>query len=251
MADHPFPGFVASGPAPERSDGRRSLRVAALVGGLASALWVVAFFLPWVEFPEADRARIRAALEPSIESLASREPEHAERYRILLREVVDDGHLSGLDLHHFARSALALNRLLIGTDPKGHDLERPWVVQRALTSAGHGLLALPGLAALVALVLLARGYRRIGSPILACLVVLGLLATAVAVAWLRFAEQATSGIRPADGIRLALGCSVAQACAGLFGVKATTWWKVYASALVAIAAVALVTGRYVTSGSIP
>jgi len=251
MADLPFPGFVASGPAPERSDGRRPFRFAALVGAVASALWVVAFFLPWVEFPDADRARIRAALEPSIDSLATREPEHAERYRILLREVVDEGHLTGLDLHHFARSALALNRLLIGTEPRGHDLDRPWVVQRALHSAGYGLLALPILGAVVALLLLAGGFRRIGSPVLALLVILGLLSTVVAVAWLNFAERLSTGIHPGDGIHLALGASVAQACAGLFGVSAKTWWRVYAVALVAIGAVAFLAQRYVTSGSLP
>jgi hypothetical protein len=251
MAEHPFPGFVASGPAPERADGRRPLRFAALVGAVASALWVVAFFLPWVEFPDGDRVRIRAALEPSIESLSTREPEHAERYRILLKQVVDEGHLTGLDLHHFARSALALNRTLIGTDPGGHDLDRPWVVQRALQSAEFGLLALPILGAFVALLLLARGFRRIGSPILALLVVLGLVATAVAVAWLRFGESLSTGIGPGDGIRLALGASVAQACAGLFGVTAKTWWKVYAVALLVTGALAFFGQRYVTSGSLP
>jgi len=251
MAELPLPGFAAIDPPSARSHGRRPVRFAALVGAVASALWVVAYFLPWVEFPDADRARIRAALEPSIESLAVREPAHAARYRILLQDVVDDGHLTGLDLHHFARSAVALNRTLIGTDPRGHDLERPWVVQRALRSAGHGLLALPALGALVALLLLARGFRRVGSPTLALLVVLGLVATSVAVAWLRFAEGLSTGIRPGHGIHLALGASVAQACAGLFGVTAKTWWRVYAVALVAIAALAFFGQRFVTSGSIP
>jgi hypothetical protein len=219
------------------------------VGALATALWCVAFFLPWIEIPGPERLRIRNALDPSIESLAAREPEHAERYRVLMREVVDAGGLSGLDFHHYARTALELNKTLIGADPGNHVLERPWVVQRALRAAGFLLAALPIVSALLALYLLANAFRRAPSLVLAMLVVLGVTGGSVAIAWLRFAESLSTGMTTGTGLYLALGGSVAQACAGLFGVTSRTWWRVYVLAVVTMGAVALLASRYVATGS--
>ena len=251
MSALPLPAVVASSPSDPIATGRRAFRVAAFVGALASALWCVSFFLPWIEIPERERARIHAALEPSIESLAVREPEHAERYRILMRQVVDGGGLSGLDLYHYARTALELNRTLIGTDPRGHALERPWVVQRALRAAGFLLAALPVLSGLLALHFLAHAFRRARSAILATLVALGLTGGAVAVAWLRFAESLSTGMTTGRGLYLALGASVAQACAGLFGVTTRTWWRVYFIAVITMGAIGFLAGRYVATGSLP
>ena len=251
MPESPLPSFADASPPEFPAAGRGKFRVAAVVGALASALWCVAFFLPWIEIPGPERTRIRNALEPSIEALAEREPEHAERYRILMREVVDTGGLSGLDLYHYARTALELNRSLIGTDAKGHVLDRPWVVQRALRSAGFLLAALPVLAGLIALHLLANAFRRARSVVLATLVVLGLTGGAVAIAWLRFAESLATGMTTGTGLYLALGASVSMACAGLFGVTSKTWWRVYVLAVVTMGAIGFLAGRYVATGSLP
>ncbi len=251
MSDSEDPLVAAVRDSEPDSASRRPIRVAALVGAIAGVLWCVAFFLPWIEIPEPERVRIRVALEPSIESLAHREPEHAERYRILMHEAVDAGGLSGLDLYHYARTALELNRTLIGSDPGEHVLERPWVVQRALRTAGFMLAALPILAGIVALHLLAHAFRLARSVVLSMLVVVGLTGGAAAVAWLRFAESLSTGITTGFGLHLALVASVSLACAGLFGVTSRTWWRVFLMATLTLGAIGFLASRYVASGSLP
>lgn len=251
MAAPTLPAFVGSSDAEDGEARRAPVRLAGIVGALASALWFAAFFLPWIEIPPSERTRIPAALEPSIESMARRQPEHAERYRILVRQIVEEGHLSGLDLYHYARTALALNETLIGTEPGPHALERPWVVQRALRLAGLLLAVLPLGAALVALWLLAHAFRRVASPVLSALLVFGTTGLAVAVAWFRFAETLTSGVRTGYGLELVLGAAVAQACAGLFGVTTKTWWRVYLVAILGLGTLAFAASRFIAGGAVP
>lgn len=243
---------LAESGVPERRPADRGpVRLAAIVGALASALWCVAFFRPWIALSDADRARVQAALEPSIEAMAPRESEHAERYRILVRQIVDEGHLTGLDLYHFARTALALNRTLIGTEPGSHVLERPWKTQRALRAAAFVLAALPILSAIVALHLLAHALRRVRSPVLVLLVVLGFAGGSVALAWLWLVESISTGPWTGDGMYLVLSASIAQACAGLFAVTTKTWWRVYLGAILATASLAILAHRFVTTGALP
>jgi hypothetical protein len=224
-------------------------RFAAFVGAVACALYVVGWFLPWVLFPAPERERIRRALEPSIEALAVREPEHAERYRVLVQQVVEEGTLSGLDLHHFARTALAMNETLVGPVAPGHERERPSVVQRGLRAARWVLLGIPALCAGLALLLLARGLRRISPLELSSLVILGVCSTNVAARWLAFAESLTSGVVSGAGMHVSLAAAVLQTLAGLFGVSSRTWWRVYVVAVVGLLGIGFGLARYVTIGA--
>ena len=52
----------------------------------------------------------------------------------------------------------------------------------------------------------------------------------------------------AAGILVALIAAVAQACAGLFGVSSRNWWRVYASSILVLGAIALLSWAYVTEG---
>src|SRR5688500_10307408 len=129
---------------------RRHRRIAAMTAALASALWLASyFFLPWLTFAPAQRQRVREAFQPAIDTLAERSPERAERYRALLRRIVDHGSLSGVDLNRYATLAYETNRELQGDPPAGSALERPWVVQRAWPTVARLLAALAAACAIL------------------------------------------------------------------------------------------------------
>lgn len=227
---------------------RRGLRIAALVGALASGLWLVAYFLPWILIPAPQRELVRAKLEPEIEALARRSPEDAERYRVLLRQVTDEGTLTGLDLFHYARSAYALNRTYQREATAERTSQRSRVVQRGFHAASWVLAALPIASLLLFLGLVLGRLRRAGSFALTSLVLAGCTGCALALGWLRVADSVYTDMLWGSGLKLGLGASVAQACAGLFGVTTRNWWRVYVTALLVLGAATAGFVAYVGQG---
>lgn len=225
---------------------------AAVVGVLGAAAWVLAYFvLPWITFTPAQRERLRAALEPSLVRLEARDAETAERYRDLLADVQHGGALSGRDLHRYARAAAALHRSLEGEAPDGPALDRSTVIQRALPLAAALLAGLPAASAVAALLLLARSLRRPGSLALTVLVVTGTVGSALSLSWERWADALGSDVLRGTGLSTALAASLAMASAGLFGVKAGTWWKVYGLSLLLLAGGGLAAWAHVVRGWAP
>ena len=225
---------------------------AAVVGLLASLAWAVAYFaLPWLTFTPPQRDRVRAALEPELVRLEQHDPETAERYRDLLLDVQHDGALTGRDLHRYARAAAVLNRGLQGDAPPGGSADREWVVQRALPVLAAVLAGLPAASAFVILLLLARALRSPGTLALTLLVVVGTVGSALSLAWERWADSLATDVPRGAGLSTALAASLAQACAGLFGVKARTWWRVYGLALVALVGGAVAAWAHVMRGWSP
>jgi hypothetical protein len=190
-------------PAPPSLPKRPRLRLTAFVGFVASLLVVVAWFLPWVVVPPVDRVRLRAELGPRIEALAREAPREAEGARALLDHIADQGDLSGLDLFHYLRRALALHAHYEGAEPASEVTGGPWVVRRAFRLAAFVLAAVPLLCAVLVLVVLSGGFRRVESRTLTALVVTGCTGGAVAIAWLRVAESLSWDVL-GNGVRLAM-----------------------------------------------
>jgi hypothetical protein len=243
------PGDAAAAEAERRELPR--LRLTAIVGTIASALWLVAFFLPWIVLPPAQRDRVKRVLEPQIDELATRSPTDAENYRLLLNAAVEEGSLTGLDLYHYARSALSLNRTEQGEAPEMHRTERPWVVQRGFRAVAILLAALPLLSLAIFLHFPWSRFRAAGSGVLVSLVLAGFGGGALAITWLLFAEALQSEMLRGDGWRLGLLASVTQALAGLFGVTTKNWWRVYATSILLLGAIGSLAAFYVFRGLRP
>lgn len=236
-------------PPPPAAPPRPHVRIAALVGAVASFAWCIAFFLPWITFPPAERERIHQALAPEVEALAKGRSDHAERYRILLATVLDDGGLSGLDLFHYARSALALNEDLVGPEPSGPAGDRPWVIRRLLRTGAWVLAGLPILSLMLGLHFTLHAFRRARAPVLILCTVVGCASGALLLTWLRFAESLAAGARTGFGVRVALAAGVAQACVGLFGVTTRNWWIVFLGAAVTLFGAGSLLSVYVARGA--
>jgi hypothetical protein len=221
------------------------VNLAAVFGCLACALAVAAFFLPWIVIPEAKRPEIRAAYAPRIAELEETNADLAAPWRILLAQSVDAGHFSGLDLFLYGRSARDLNRSLSGA-ASDYGAGRAALLRRAFYVGYVTLALLPVLALALAVHFLVHRFRRAKSPVLILLVLLGCAGGAIAIGW----DQAGLGfqLKTGIGLELMLVAAVAQASAGLFGVTAKNWWRVYAGALVTLAAVSALVWVYVTGG---
>lgn len=222
------------------------VRLSAVFGALASLLFLVSYALPWILVPEEQRPLIRAALQPGVDDLALAEPEIANDFRRLLDTISEDGRIGALDLFLYARTARRLNEVL-ETGPQGGG--RPSQVRRAFLVGAVVLAALPVLSVLLALHFLAHRFRRARSPILILLVLAGGGGTAVALGWYAIARafplHGTTGI----GMELALGASVAQACAGIFGVTSRNWWRVYSGAVALLGGLGVLAWAYVSLGA--
>ncbi len=238
-------------PPPPEVPSRPRLRIAGMVGAFMCFAWCVAFFLTWIEFPAAERVRIHQALAPELDALAKGHPEHAERYRVLLDTILQDGGLAGLDLFHYARSALALNEELLGPEPAGASAERAWVIRRAFRAVAWVLAALPILSLLLGLHFTIHGFRRARAPVLILCAVLGCCGGAITISWLRFSDSLGADTRTGFGLRAALAASVAQTCVGMFGVTSRNWWIVYLGVAVTILGLGSLVGSYVGHGSLP
>lgn len=256
MTDSPSP----SSPPPAGPEGAKSpaetpkkprIRLTAIFGTLASAAWIVAFFLPWMHVVPTQRERVRAAFEPGLERLKVESAEDEARYRLLLKEVVEHGALTGLDLFHYARSAYALNVRWQGEAPADHREGWPWAIQRGLHAMTLVLGALPLLSLLIVLRLVSQGFRGARTGVLIGLTVVGCAGGAPAIAWLRFAGGLEDSLLPGIGVQVGLVASTMQACAGLFGVSSKNWWRVYSVSLLLLGAVASFAYLYVVRGLRP
>ena len=233
-------------PAPEAT--RARFRLTAVSGILAAAALVASYFLPWIVIPEAERPRLHAALAPGIDEESAAHPALADQHKILLAQV-DKGRLTGLDLFLYARSSWALNRLLEGADPLDRADPRPWVVQRTFLLAAIVFAVLP-VSALVAVIALLLGrFRRVGAPTLALLIVSGGIGAALTTAWLRFWIALSDAALIGDGLKLALGASVAQTLVGLLGVTTRTWWRVYVGSLASLGVLGALAWAYLARGA--
>ena len=214
----------------------RPLSRAAVVGLLASVAWAVAYFaLPWLTFSPAQRTRLPTALEPELVALEEHDPETVARYRALLLDVEHHGALTGHDLRRYVRAAAALNRALEGEAPAGRPSDRAAVIQRALPLVAGVLAELPAASALAILLLLSRTLRTPGTIALTLLLVTGVVGSTFSLAWERWADALATEVPRGAGLSTALAASLAQASAGLFGVKARTWWRVYGLAALVLA----------------
>ena len=240
----------APAPAPPPSAPAERLRDAAVVGALASLLFLASYFLPWISVPPEQRPRIREAIAPGIDDLTKTHPDLAKDFRTLLDSVAGTGKVGAIDLFLYARSARRLN-VVIEPERELDSRSRPLVVRRAFLVAAVVLAVLPVLAVLLALHFLVHRFRRARSPVLILLILAGGAGTAVTVAWYAVARALPLHESTGIGMRMALLGAASQACAGIVGVTGRNWWRVYAGSLATLAAVAFLLWAYVTTGARP
>jgi hypothetical protein len=235
--DQPAPHPAVATPV-ARPPHRRHRRIAAGTAAIGCALWLVSyFFLPWMTFQPAQRQRVREAFQPEIDLLEARAPERAARYRALLARIVDDGALSGVDLFRYARLAHETNRDLQGEPPTPDAKDREWVVQRLFPMTSRLLAAMAAACAALLFSLVGGGLRGLGTLRLAALLVVGVIGGALGLAWQRWADSLSADVLRGGGLTVCVAASLAQTCAGLFGVSARNWWRTYALAAFILALV--------------
>ncbi len=246
MTTEPAPATGArAADEPSGRGARARIRLTAIFGFLSCVTFVVAWFLPWVDVPPEERPRIRQAAEQSLEGWRKTDPETAGMVKVFLEDVVDEGRLTGLGLFHFLRTGRAVNRHYAGEEPRGGESARPFVVRRAFVVGEVLLAALPLVSLVLAVYFLTHRFRRVKSPVLILMALVGCGAAALSITWLRFAEILGIEVLTGVGLKLAAGAAVVQALGGIFGVDARNWWRVYAGLLATLSAVVVLVWAYV------
>jgi hypothetical protein len=250
--------------APARPD---RLRLAAILGAAASAVVVVAFFLPWIHVPREviESGRLRRAFDRDLDSFEGVHPTLTHGFRVLLDDVERTGRATGFDLFVFSRSARRVGEAFLAPREDGRApraaVDDPDVGRRA-GRAYHAvsivLAALPIAALLLLVHFVAHGFRRARSPTLILLTVVGVVGGLLATSWYVFASSVSfeSGETivktfTGNGLRATLVAGFTQACCGILGVTGRNWWRVYTGAFAMLAAIALVVWAYVWQGISP
>lgn len=238
---------------PHRRPGR--LRVTGVAGALAALAIGASFFLDWVTVePELarhlradiDRALARAdttaATERDIESIAD--------------TLVANSALSGTDLIHWVRTAHSYNVDLDEEAAKTAPVPRG--MQRRLQVARVVLYGLPLAGFLLGAYFLFHRFRRVASPILILSLLTGMLAVFLAGALdyghalvRRTLGGAADQIDLGVGVLVLLAGGTLLALAGVFGVSARNWLRVYAGSALTAAGLGVVAWRYVFHGFSP
>lgn len=219
-------------------------RLAAVVGIAASALLILAFFLPLFTVDAAEAGRVAARVESEVER-RSDDKVIARDFASVFRTVTDQGHVTPADLVHYARTARRQRGNLIqdAAAPAGVP-EPPGVFDRMLVL----LMILSAAPAVGGLVLI--GYflfhrlRRVRSPMLVLALVIGCLGALFPLAhqYARFEVEPYLG--RAVGFWVQLGASVTLILTALFGVRWTNWWRVYVLGSVTVASLGAVAFAY-------
>jgi hypothetical protein len=226
-------------PVPAAAAPRRPrIRLTAALGGIAAVAVAVGFFQDWVtveedtarKYREAQRERALSEFEPSPTT---------EDWKALADHLVEHGAIGGLDVFHWARTARREARLL----REDADRARARADAVAAPAPPYGERALLVLAVLLAFVpvggifiafyFLLHGLRRAKTPVLVLAMWVGAVAVAFPAGYRRIAEGVLDAeTDPTTGLSVLLVGGFALFLAGVFGVKAENWWRVFLGFLV-------------------
>ncbi len=220
-------------PTPEAPSQRR---LTALVGVIASAALIGAFFLPLFTVDAAEAGRLADRIEKDIER-QSRDEALAKDFALVFRTVTDQAHVTPADLVHYARTARRQRaNLVTGADDDGAGgAPTPSVFDRLLVL----LMILAAAPAAGGVLLIAyflfHGLRRVRSPMLILALVIGCLGALFPLAHQYARYEVEPYLGRALGFWLQLAASATLILVALFGVRLTNWWRVYVVGGVTIA----------------
>lgn len=248
----PAPAAVADGAAlsPDEPVGqaeRARIRLTAIFGFLSSILVVVAWFLPWIEIPKDLRQPARTAISRDAEGPRRQDPALGQDVDVFVEDVTA-GRFSGLGLFHYFRTAPALNRYYAGEEATGGESGRPFQMRRAFRLGAMLIAGLPVVALVLAVYFATHGFRRVKSPVLILMALVGCAAAAVLIWWVRLVESLGYEVLAGIGLRLTGAAAVVLALGGIFGVTSRNWWRVYAGFLATLAALVVIAWAYVSGG---
>jgi hypothetical protein len=223
------PSEVSPPTAPAAGARHPRIRLTAALGGLAAVGVVVGFFLDWATVQPEFARRYRDAQREHGESEFTPSPT-TEDWKALVDGLVQRGAAAGPDVFHWARTARAEARLMRERSerrrPEGAPAPEPWF-ERAMLVVAVLLAAIPLGGAFIALYFLLHGLRRAKTPVLVLAMWVGAIAVAFPATY-RFAEPAMDAeTDPAPGLSVLLVAGFALFLAGVFGVKAENWWRVF------------------------
>ena len=235
----------ASSPArsPQKED---RIRVTSIAGTIASLVIVAAFFLPWVQVPKEEAVRYRDQMTSRMARndppLPAGVPE--DDWRLLSETVAQEGHVTGLDIFYWARTAVmtadAYARQGAGEeDPSIQELPR------GIHVAAIALAALPVAAVLLVFYFLLLFLRRAHSPALVVAVLNGTLAVSMPATYEIIREGIGVPTTPGDGLTLTGLAGALLFLAGVFGVRLRNWWRVILGAVLLGGGLALAAWQYV------
>jgi len=248
---------------PRRRPGR--VRLTSVAGTGAALLLGLCFFLEWVRVDPALGSRFRTGIDEAIAERAAEVGEGAqpadetlsaveEDFRTLAETLAEEGALTGMDLIYWVRTAGSFGRSIDSEQARAQDAK----IQRALAVARVLLYALLSVAFLLAAYFLFHRFRRVTAPILILCVLIG--ATAVVLAGgLNYAHLLVQdalgadaeGVSAGPGLIALLVGGAGLVLAGVFGVSARNFYRVYIGAGIWGAALVLLGRRYFQTGSFP
>jgi len=237
------------GPSPAA---RPRLRVTSFAGTLAALTLGICFFVDWVHVEPALGAKFLAGVRSALEE--RERPTQAERdFETLGETLVREGGLKGTDLLFWVRTARAHGAELDATAGQA-----PSPMARNLTLVRLLLYGLPAGAFLLACYFIFHRFRRAKSPVLILCVLVGAGGVVLAGA-LNYGhalvtdalESAASGVSFGAGLSMLLFGGAGLMLAGLFGVNARNWLRVYVGTALTGAALALLALRYLDVGTLP
>jgi len=240
---------ASAAPAPGPED---RVRVTSVVGALASAAIVVAFFLPWLHVPPDQARRYLERMEERFEKPLQPVPEGvSERdWLRLARIAAEEGSVSGLDIFYWARLARSTADAYGRAEGAEPD-EPPAKLSRVVRLVGIVLAALPVAALLLALYFVVQRLRRAHSPTLVLAVLSGVVAIAVPAAYSILESGLAVRTRPAVGLHVLGAAGPALLLAGVFGVRLRNWWRVFLGALAVGGGLVLLAWAWVAAGRVP
>ncbi len=263
---------------PPHAHHRPRIRLTAILGCLAAIGVAVGFFLDWATVRPEFAEKYRAAVVEHHEREFTPSPT-ADDWKALADHLVAHGGVSGPDVFHWARTARATAARLRETEQRAEaqrvDVERertpgdpadPGAVtsdapstdryprdplfERAMVPVATFLAFVPIGAAFVAFYFLLHGLRRARTPVLVLAMWVGVIAVSFPAAY-RIAEGAIDlDTDPAPGLSVLLVSGFALFLAGVFGVKAENWWRVFLGFLVVGVLVGALGYAYIRWGTV-
>lgn len=225
--------------------------MASVLGSLAAAALCVAWFLPWVIVSDRLAANFQATVERAVESRGA-SSDGTQRFQRVAERMRTRGGLSGIEFIHWLRAGQVLSRELDAETNPGVEADEH---VRRLELVRILLYGIPLAAFLLAAHFCMHRLRRARGPVLILCIVTG-LASVLTAAVLDFSLGFAAPALHAHDAHLGVGWHLllwgggGLATAGVFGVRANNWFRVYAISAATIAALGLVALAYLESGGL-
>jgi hypothetical protein len=218
-----------------------SLSWANVVGAVAAAALVAGVFRPWVGVPPEVASHALSLVGERLGDPTRPPVTNAEEWRALWEDVVFQGHVTGLDVFHWARLAAPRDPALLGEGAEAREA----VQGRAILLAAGLVAAVPVAAGLLALVAVLRRFRPLPAWALVLAMLTGLAAVLLPAAFEVVRGALPAGLERREGLTLWLVAGAGLFLAGSFGAPARTWWAPLLVALLLAAVLGAVATAWV------